>query len=69
MKKKNIIDSLKGYFILEVKFNKYYPAWMKSIAAAFHLKQESASKYVISMDSHNIISKYNRYQVLEMKNI
>jgi SPX domain protein involved in polyphosphate accumulation len=63
----DIKKSLPGYFILEVKFNKFYPAWLKSIVAAFQLKLESASKYVISMDAHQIVSKYNRYQVLEKK--
>jgi len=64
---KDIIHSLPGYFILEVKFNNFYPIWMKSIIAALQLKQESASKYVITMDAHQIVSKYNRFKVLEMK--
>jgi len=64
---KEIVNSLPGYFILEVKFNKFYPTWMKSIIAALNLRQESASKYVIAMDSHDIVNKYSRYKVLEKK--
>ncbi len=64
---KKTLNSLQGYFILEVKFNKYYPDWMKSIVASFELKQESASKYVISLDTHRAVLKFNRYQVLEQK--
>jgi SPX domain protein involved in polyphosphate accumulation len=64
---KNAKHSIPGYFILEVKFNKFYPYWMKSIVTAFQLKQESASKYVISMNTHQIDLKYNRYQILDKK--
>ena len=63
----NIKRSLAGYFILEVKFNQYFPTWMKSIVAAFGLKRQSASKYVITMDEHQIVTNYNRYQVLAKK--
>jgi len=59
--------SLSGNFILEVKFNEHYPIWMKSIIAAFQLKQQSVSKYVICMDEHEIVNHYNRFQVLEKK--
>jgi SPX domain protein involved in polyphosphate accumulation len=64
---KDVKRSIPGYFILEVKFNKFYPFWMKAIVATFQLKQESASKYVISMDAHKIASKYSRYQIWEKK--
>lgn len=47
--------ALKDSFILEVKFNDHYPSWMKPIIATLGLKRQSASKYVISIDSHNFI--------------
>jgi hypothetical protein len=40
---------------------------MKSIISAFQLKQQSLSKYVISLDAHDLVLKNNRYQVLEKK--
>ncbi|MBE0639453.1 MAG: polyphosphate polymerase domain-containing protein [Bacteroidales bacterium] len=47
--------SLKDKFILEVKFNDHYPAWMKSIIGTLGLKRQSASKYVISIKTHNFV--------------
>jgi len=47
--------SLKDKFILEVKFNDHYPAWMKPIIGALGLKRQSASKYVISIKTHNFV--------------
>jgi hypothetical protein len=64
---KGIKHSLPGFFILEVKFNQHFPVWMKSIIAAFQLKQQSLSKYVITIDEHQVVTKYNRYHVLEKK--
>lgn len=61
------VDSLKGYFILEVKFNLHYPVWMNSIITKLQLKRQSLSKYVISIDEHQMIQKFNRFQVLEKK--
>ncbi len=47
--------SLSNKFILEVKFNDHYPAWMKPIIGALGVKRQSASKYVISIKTHNFI--------------
>ncbi len=49
-------SSIKDHFILEVKFNDYYPSWMKPIIGILGLKQQSASKYVISIDTQNFIN-------------
>ncbi len=35
-----------GFFILEVKFNQFCPAWMKPVLEDFQLRKEPASKYV-----------------------
>jgi len=66
-KEEEIVHSLKGYFILEVKFNEHYPVWMKSIITNLKLKRQSLSKYVISIDDQQITRKFNRLQVLEQK--
>lgn len=51
----HIRHSLEGQFILEVKFNDHFPAWMKPITATLGLVRQSASKYVICIDTHNFI--------------
>jgi len=50
-------NTLRDHFILEVKFNDYYPSWMKPIIGILGLRRESASKYCISIDSHNFLNK------------
>jgi SPX domain protein involved in polyphosphate accumulation len=47
--------ALSGKFILEVKFNDHFPAWMKPIIGVLGVKRQSASKYVISIKTHNFI--------------
>lgn len=65
--------SLKDKFILEVKFNDHYPAWMKSIVGMVGLKRQSASKYVISIKTHNFVkpqrltSIYSRSTIFKNK--
>ncbi len=44
--------AIQGIFILEVKFNEYYPSWMKPIIAMLGLVKESASKYCLCIDAH-----------------
>jgi SPX domain protein involved in polyphosphate accumulation len=39
------------YFIMEIKFNRYLPAWVKAIVTTFGLKKGPASKYVLCMDA------------------
>lgn len=60
---------LTNQFILEVKFNDYYPSWMKPITAALGLKWSSASKYVISMDAHQIGYHTRKAAVLAKGNL
>ncbi|MCF8379192.1 MAG: polyphosphate polymerase domain-containing protein [Bacteroidales bacterium] len=47
--------ALNNYFILEVKFNNYFPAWLNPVISKFGLLKQSASKYVITMDSSKVI--------------
>lgn len=44
-----------GYFILEIKFNRYCPAWVKHVLERFQLRKEPASKYVGSINSNPFI--------------
>lgn len=40
-----------GHFIMEVKYNKYFPDWVRQIIVAMSLKNVPASKYTLSMDA------------------
>jgi len=44
-----------GYFIMEVKFNRYCPAWIKPVLEDFQLRKEPASKYVGAINSNPFI--------------
>lgn len=57
----NVRYAKKGFFILEVKFNNHYPTWMTPIISMLNLTKESASKYCICMDLHNIAMSRNRF--------
>jgi len=57
---KRIRYSLKGRFILEVKFNDYYPSWMKPIIGVLGLQKVPASKYTLCIDSQNMLNKISK---------
>ena len=44
-----------GFFILEIKFNRYCPAWIKPVLEDFQLRKEPASKYVGTINSNAFI--------------
>lgn len=52
---------LAKHFILEVKFNQYYPTWMKAIVGSLQLKKESASKYCLGLDALNRINVNSKW--------
>lgn len=52
--------SIEGFLILEVKFNQYYPSWMKPIIGVLGVRWQSASKYCISIDEHNLVNRYSK---------
>lgn len=56
-----LVSSMRGQFILEVKFNHVFPNWMKTIIAQFNLRSEAVSKYIMSIDSHNMLARHNKY--------
>jgi SPX domain protein involved in polyphosphate accumulation len=37
--------------ILELKFNDFMPKWMRRLESAFHLRQQSVSKYTLGIDA------------------
>jgi VTC domain-containing protein len=42
----------KAHFILEVKFNRYLPNWVKAVTGSLGLTRSSASKYALCVDAH-----------------
>ncbi|MEL6614737.1 MAG: polyphosphate polymerase domain-containing protein [Bacteroidota bacterium] len=40
-----------GAFILEVKFDRAFPSWMRSVVGAFGLRQQALSKYALGMEA------------------
>lgn len=52
---KNSKIIMNHYFILEIKFNVYFPYWVRGIIEKLYLKKEPASKYTLSIDSQDII--------------
>jgi hypothetical protein len=58
---KSVMD---GKFILEVKFNKKYPTWMRKIVNTLNLKQCSASKYCMCIENHAMLPDKHQYRIL-----
>jgi hypothetical protein len=54
------IRSLNQFFILEIKFNKHFPAWMNPIVSTLGLKRQAASKYCITMDENKIVNRFTK---------
>lgn len=50
-----------GFFIMEVKFNRYCPAWIKPMLEDFQLRKEPVSKYVGAINANPFIkpSRFN----------
>lgn len=53
-------DVLSGRIILEVKFNNRFPSWLNPIISTFELRKQSASKYVIAMDSSRVVNNFTK---------
>lgn len=65
----DIKPAMMDYFILEVKFNNYLPSWVRNMSESLSLKRESASKYVICIDSHKSIVKQSRFAYFRAEQI
>ena len=42
------------HFIMEIKFNRYLPTWVKAVVNTFGLTKGPASKYVLSVDAMHL---------------
>jgi len=62
-KEERISASLKDHFILEVKFNNYFPTWLNPIIANLSLRKQAASKYCISMDTNNVVTQLTKSKI------
>jgi hypothetical protein len=61
---KNIRSAMDSQHILEVKFNKFCPNWLKPILSEMNLQKAPASKYVICINSHPEIKPTKRMNIL-----
>lgn len=65
----DIKPAMMDYFILEVKFDDFLPSWVRNMSESLSLKRESASKYVICIDSHKSIVKQSRFAYFRAEQI
>ncbi len=56
--------ALNGCFILEIKFNRYCPSWIKQFLEDYGLRKEAASKYCVTIDSHPTIRPQRKNETL-----
>lgn len=47
----NAVPVLEGFFIMEIKFNQYLPAWVRAMVASMGLFKGPASKYAMSVEA------------------
>ncbi len=52
---KGLSSALDNHFILEIKFNNRFPAYLNPAIAKYGLRKQSASKYVMTMDSCKVV--------------
>jgi hypothetical protein len=48
-------------FIVEIKFNRYLPNWVKAVVASLGLTRASASKYALCVEAHPELSVGKRW--------
>jgi hypothetical protein len=58
--------ALKDQFIFEVKFREFFPGWLRPITGRLGLFKQSASKYVMCVDSHNLTDTSRKSEVYRM---
>jgi hypothetical protein len=64
----DLISVMDGFFILEVKYNKEYPEWMRLIVNSLDLRQQAASKYCMCMENHPEVFQMDHWtQMLEFR--
>ena len=55
--------TLADHFILEVKFNRSFPGWLNPVISRFLLRKQSASKYIISMDTNKVVKSLTKSKI------
>ncbi|HNR67642.1 MAG TPA: polyphosphate polymerase domain-containing protein [bacterium] len=53
----DLLETLPGFFVFEIKFYNRVPSWIKSVIHDFSLHRRSLSKYIFSLDSHRQFKK------------
>ncbi|MEM8484899.1 MAG: polyphosphate polymerase domain-containing protein [Bacteroidota bacterium] len=51
---KGLYDVVPGHFILEVKFDHFYPVWLRPFLSRHQLKKQALSKYVMAIDRFDL---------------
>jgi SPX domain protein involved in polyphosphate accumulation len=62
-KERDVRYVTEGHFILEIKFNRYCPAWIRPILATMDLQKGPASKYIMCIDSQPIIRTNHKFSL------
>jgi hypothetical protein len=61
------IPALKGRFIFEVKFKDNFPGWLRPITGQLGMIRKSASKYVFSIDAHNLTGSSKKADMIRLR--
>ncbi len=61
--------AMRDNFILEIKFDNFLPSWVRNMSESLSLNRESASKYIICIDSHKEIVKQSRFAYFRAEQI
>ena len=56
----DLASALHNKFIMEVKFNNTFPNWLNPVISKFGLRRQSASKYVMTMDSSRVVRRLTK---------
>ncbi len=60
----SVLPTLRGQFILEVKYDYVYPVWLKQIIRKYDLRAEAVSKYLMCIDQHKLTSNFRKYSTI-----
>jgi hypothetical protein len=61
-----VFPALKGRFIFEVKFLERFPGWLRPVIARFGMLRQSASKYVMCVNSHHLTDTSRHAEMFRM---
>jgi len=60
------IPALKDRFIFEVKFKDNFPGWLRPITGQLGMVRKAASKYVFSVDAHNLTGSSKKADMIRL---